>query len=144
MSLLRFSLWPLLAALAGPLPAAVPHGHAHQATNMGLSLDAAGRRWMADTGTVASVRAMQSAVATFERNGGDPAVLGLELQEAMDALIRGCRMTGEAHEQFHRFLERMVEPIHQLQYAPGTDRKAVQDLGAALKQFDEFFEALPE
>lgn len=144
MKTMRSFVVPALAvALAASVQAAEPAAHLHD-QDSGLTLDE-GRRWETDQHTASAVKAMQEAVVKFQETDGDYAALGAALQKELDGLIRGCRMTGAAHEQLHEYVRLIARPIHELKTGDVDEgRAAEQEVAEVLKQFDEYFEPVVE
>lgn len=130
----------------GPGPAAGEHGH-RAADEVELKLDG-GRKWMADQNTADSVARMDELVAKSPARSptaslGDYTRLGTELQEAVNGLIRGCRMTGPAHEQLHLYLGGFFPQVKALAEAkdPAAAKEALAHVTQLLRVFHQFFDA---
>jgi hypothetical protein len=121
------------------------HPHGHEAGS-GLKLND-GRKWMADKHTVDSVAAMKAGIEKAAVKAPTTSVaelhtLGQQLQEQLQALIRGCTMTGAAHDQLHSWIGQLAPEIQSLiQSSDATAGVAsVERISDLLRAFDEHFE----
>ncbi len=103
-----------------------------------IPLDAAGRKWRADSSTLAGIRRMQSRVDTFAQ-GSDVAELQRALQEDFDLLLRQCTMQGEAHDRLHQYLLPLRDRIGALK--EGARDGAVPELKQYLAKYWDYFSA---
>ncbi len=116
------------------------HGHgreqvdAHDA-KLGLGLNA-GRKWEMDEHTRSMFKAMTEKI---EGHAGDDAKsLGVALQADLGELIAGCTMTGEAHDELHKFLVLYMPAVGSLEETGGeSELKKVKDLIGAYPKFFE-------
>lgn len=135
----------VLASMDIPARAADEHPHAHEDAPQ-LSLDA-GRKWEADRHTADSVAAMRSAVRTAPANTAQASIddlhaAGRQLREQLQALIRGCTMTGKAHDQLHAWIGQLAPEIEKLSSAGQVDaaRASLDRISGLLATFDAHFE----
>lgn len=121
-------------------PAASPGGAADPLAAVPLD---SGKRWRADDHTRDMLAKMQAAVQAAA-NDTSPArtkALATELQGLGDELIRGCRMTGPAHEALHAYLGELLPGIHRMAGDDaGKARSARAEVAVVLGRFGEFFE----
>ncbi len=77
-----------------------------------------GEKWGADEHTLSVVEDMKSEVSGLagvgEKNHG---VLAESLTRQLNVLIAGCTMTGEAHDQLHKWLVPFMDNVKQLAVA---------------------------
>jgi hypothetical protein len=125
--------------------AAEEQQHAHEAPSA-LTLDD-GHTWIADKHSADSVAAMKSTIQESPGNAPGASVaelhiLGQQLQEQLQTLIRGCPMTGPAHEQLHTWISSLAPEIQVLTKSAdaGTGRASVERISQLLKAFDDHFQ----
>jgi hypothetical protein len=106
-----------------------PADHAAQA----LKLDD-GRRWKTDEPTRASVATIKERVADKTLEGK---ALGDALDKELQKLIQGCKMTGEAHNQLHYWLEPFMGHVKDLREGKAG---AADKVKASLAEYDKYFE----
>ena len=115
---------------AAPPAASAP---AAAAPATALRLDGA-KRWKADEHTKQAVAALKARLA-------DPALHGQALGDALDkevqALVRGCTMDGEAHNQLHHWLLPLIDQIKGVQQGK---EGAAEQVRASVAAFEAHFE----
>ncbi len=105
------------------------------ATKLGLGLNA-GRKWQMDEHTRSMFKAMTEKIDAHV--GDDAKSLGAALQADLGELIAGCTMTGEAHDELHKFLVLYMPAVSSLEEAGGeSEMKRVKDLIGAYPMFFE-------
>ncbi len=113
-------------------------GHEHadaQATKLDLGLNA-GRKWEMDEHTRSMFKAMTEKIDAHA--GDDAKNLGVALQADLGELIAGCTMTGEAHDELHKFLVLYMPAVGSLEEAGGeSELKRVKELIGAYPKFFE-------
>ncbi len=105
--------------------------HGSAVTTSGLSLNN-GDRWEMDDHTRRMSSKMK--VTFFDADHSDQAslnALGVQLETQMNELIKGCTMSGEAHDQLHLFLADHVPTIQNL--AKADDYDTARKLAIKLK-----------
>ena len=134
---------------AGPAVAADEHPHAHESAPQ-LSLND-GQKWVADKHTADSVASMRSAVAASPAKAPaapvtDLRALGTQLQEQLQTLIRGCTMTGAAHDQLHTWITLLAPEIQALikTEQPATGHATLEKISGLLVSFNEHFAPAPQ
>ncbi len=102
--------------------------------------------WRADDHTHAAIAAMEKVLADRvpPLTATDPApftALGTALQDEIDALIRGCTMTGPDHDQLHVWLDELLPLVRTLREEGSLDarRAALGSLRQHLGRFHEWF-----
>ena len=78
-----------------------------------------GEKWKVDAGTAAGMEDVRTAVNNFD--GGDSENLGKEIKGMLSAIIKGCTMKGEDHDQYHIVLKAMMKESKQLKKGKSTD-----------------------
>lgn len=133
----------------GPASAADEHHHAADAS-AGLSLNH-GQKWIADQHTVDSVASMRSIVGKAPDKPAQTSLeelhaMGRQLQEGLQSLIRGCTMTGPAHEQLHSWISALAPEIEALTRSEKieTGRVSFDKIVELLQAFDTHFESKPQ
>jgi hypothetical protein len=112
-----------------------------------LTLDH-GRKWIADKDTIDTVAAMKSAVQKVSGVSPRPSpaemrTAGANLQELLQALIRGCTMDGASHEQLHTWISALAPQIEKLRTSevPQDGYAAIEKISEILRSFDGHFQA---
>lgn len=108
------------------------HGPANHAASS-LKLDD-GKRWKADEHTRSSIAAMKERAADKSLEGK---ALGDALDKELQKLIQGCKMTGEAHNQLHYWLESFMGQVKDLREGK---EGAADKVKASLAEYDKYFE----
>lgn len=117
------------------------HGHGDHASHQHddgasheLSLND-GAKWQMDDHT----RAMFLSMAEKANDAqGDIKALGTALQADLDKLIKGCTMTGAAHDELHKFLVLYIPAIKNLASKGGPEH--LEKVKELLALYPEFFE----
>lgn len=119
-------------------------------TASGLSLNE-GRKWVADQRTVDSVAAMRSFIHKCPSKIPTASVVelhtvGQQLQDQLQLLIRGCTMTGPAHDQLHTWITALAPEIQLVIKSEDAvaSRGSVERISQLLDAFDAHFEAGPK
>ena len=129
----------LLLFTASLLFAACDHGannHAHspgEKAAQSLKLND-GKRWKVDEHTRVSMFAIRERATGKALEGK---ALGDALDKELQKLIQGCRLTGEAHNQLHYWLEPFMAKVKDLREGK---EGAAETVNAALAEYDRFFE----
>lgn len=132
--IVSLSIIPVFSVGAGQLAYAQDHSHGHHASEVGISglgLNH-GQQWEMDEHTRNMLLKME---ATFFAADHSTQVglnaAGAELKVHLDALIAGCTMDGEAHDQLHVFMTEYIPTIDRL--AQAGDYAAARDAAIRLK-----------
>ena len=109
------------------------HGkkHANQQKHE-LSLNH-GAKWQMDEHT----RKMFQVMAQRTETNETPKALGELLNEDLQKLIKGCTMTGKAHDQLHLFLTPFIPAVKSLAETGST--KALEEVTLALHNYADYF-----
>lgn len=95
-----------------------------------------GQRWKANPETTSGIANMAGILGDYDPATGDPKALKAALEEEFGLIFERCTMTGEAHEQLHRYLL----PIHhQLRDFAGTEAQRAA-LAGHLDAYGTYFE----
>jgi len=93
-----------------------------------------GAKWQMDTHTRDMFKTMSQRVEL----GGDSRALGKALNNDLQQLIKGCTMTGAAHDQLHVFLMPYMSAIKELS-KEGT-QTALEKVKKVLHEYRDYFE----
>lgn len=118
-------------APAPAAPAEAPAAHADHAepadapADLALTLDD-GRKWPMDAHTRAALGAIEARLARgpASEDAAGYRALGADLDAEIQALVRGCTMTGPAHDQLHVWLVAFIPAVGAL--TAGEDVAAAQ------------------
>jgi hypothetical protein len=114
--------------------------HAHSATPVNLNN---GEKWMANAETTEGIHKMSSRIAEFtaQPKTEDYHALSVQLEDDFNNIIQRCTMTGEAHEQLHRFLIPIAENIKQLKSESiEICSGALDKLNKHLAEYENYFQ----
>ncbi|MGD9548407.1 MAG: hypothetical protein AB7V45_12790 [Candidatus Krumholzibacteriia bacterium] len=123
----------VLTACSGPDSTDHPQQTTAEESIPGLSLDD-GAKWVMDDHTRTQFAAM---TARMER-GGDVRTVGAGLQEDLDKLIQGCRMTGKGHDQLHMFLVSYMPAVRGM--AEDGSEESREKASELLRLYPRYFE----
>lgn len=102
-----------------------------------------GEKWSMDEHTRKLVAEMNETVdnATVESHE-DAQKVAKTLSSQLQALINGCTMTGEAHDNLHVFLATFLPAVNRLETAESNEdaRKHFSEVTSQLDTYDEYFE----
>ncbi|NKB68857.1 MAG: hypothetical protein GKR89_17465 [Candidatus Latescibacteria bacterium] len=126
------------------------HGHtshktADQAhtTELALKLDN-GAKWQVDAHTRQAAKKIVKLVdeSAGLKTAAEARALATALDKELAELIKGCTMTGPAHDQLHVFLTAFFAPVGDLQEQTDLDQlqEGQKDLAALLVAYREHFE----
>lgn len=94
-----------------------------------------GEKWPMDDHTRSMFTTMSERLESFE---GDPQALGVSLEDDLSKLIEGCTMTGDAHNELHKFLAVYLPAVGSLADAgQDADLERVKEL---LDLYPSYFE----
>lgn len=143
----RFALAALVAlSLLPTVPATAAEEHRHhEAAAPQLSLNN-GQKWTADKHTMDSVAEMSSLVEKAKAPPAQASVeslntLGRQLQEKLQSLIRGCTMTGGAHDQLHTWISLLAPQIEVLMTSQNIEEQqaGLEKISTLLTSFNQHF-----
>jgi hypothetical protein len=81
---------------------------------------------------------MAALTASFDPAKGDSTVLVKELNAEFQEIFAKCTMTGEAHEQLHRFLEPVQGMLKEMETGVTIDQ--VEELHHYLATYGTYFQ----
>lgn len=126
------------------------HGHSHGGGSsdgkIELSLDN-GKKWDADDHTMERIVSMRKHVmnvgsaAGSDLSGSAYADIQKNLNGELKDLIQGCKMTGPAHDELHKYLEILIPEIENLNRGDvAASKTSLQNIDALLNKFQNYFE----
>jgi hypothetical protein len=131
----------VLAAGCGKADHHESHGEHDHAPGGELRLDD-GKKWPADNHTRESMESIRRSLseagesASQERRG-----LSTQLKQQVDELIRGCTMTGDAHNQLHIFLDKLIPEVERLaEQGEEAGKKTMERIRELIAEYDRHFE----
>ncbi len=126
------SITAVLSVGAGQLAYAQDHSHhTSEAGISGLGLNH-GQQWEMDEHTRTMLVKMEATFFAADHSSQTGLnAAGAELTAHLDALIAGCTMAGEAHDQLHVFMSEYVPAINLL--AQAGDYASARDAAIKLK-----------
>jgi hypothetical protein len=101
-----------------------------------------GQKWTANAETTDGIKNMSAMVNEIgdANDKADCMSLKGQLITEFDALIQKCTMTGEAHEQLHKYLIPLRKKFEALDATDGTGcGKAIDDIRQHLDAFNNYF-----
>lgn len=100
-----------------------------------------GEKWLVDSNMMSFIRKMEKAVTTFDSKKGDYESLSKTLQENLDQLTSNCTMTGQAHDELHKWLLPYIDLVDVLANAENDEqaKSALEDLVDSFETFNTYF-----
>ena len=88
-----------------------------------------GTKWTVDDHTQASAERLAKLAAEAPAIDSQDAAraLGKVLDEELDVLVKGCTMTGPAHDQLHVFLTAFIPQVEKLKNETAVDGQTTHD-----------------
>ena len=125
------------AAPENPSHAGHEADHESHGTGLQLTLDD-GKKWQVDESTRESATRLVALVDGAQTLGTVEAAraLGQALDQELDTLVKGCKMTGPAHDQLHVFLVALFPRVEALE-----EKTELAELQLARTEIGELFEA---
>lgn len=102
-----------------------------------------GKKWKINQEMMVHIDDMKTQVSKFSKgNKKDYAALGKSLTENTNLLTSSCTMTGESHNELHKWLHPYIEIVGELSEAE-DEKEAAEELGKiqeSITTFNQFFE----
>ena len=118
-------------------------GHESHGSELELTLND-GEKWQVDEHTRLSAARLSSLVGGFETiaSVADARDLSEKLDQELDVLVKGCTMTGAAHDQLHVFLLALFPKVTDLQEKTDVSdlQRIREEIGSVLEAYAEHFE----
>lgn len=119
---------------------AVEHTHKHS-DEIVLNGD---QKWQVDTNMMVFIRNMESDINDCDKkkNSDDFSGLAESLEDNLDKLTSNCTMTGQAHDELHKWLLPYMDVVNEFSEAKteGEKEALYNELKEAFVQFNLFFE----
>ncbi len=116
--------------------------HQHPDASEAIELNN-GERWPVDKNMVGYIRNMEADLETFSGTAPqDYKVLSEKLQTNLEALTSNCTMTGQAHDELHKWLLPFIDGVNTLSEANSTAAAAVEvkNLQTSFVTFNQYFQ----
>lgn len=117
--------------------------HESHGVELQLTLDD-GKKWPVDEHTRTSAERVASLVKDSPAIGSaeDARALADALDEELDVLVKGCTMTGAAHDQLHVFLVALFPKVEKLKSAADVEdlQQVKEEIGSLLEAYETHFE----
>ena len=118
------------------------HDHSQKTKISGMKLDK-GKKWKMDEHTRSMFKKMVSSFTASDHSTvAGLQKSGVQLKGEINDLIKGCTMTGDAHDQLHVFLTGYIPAVELL--ASSNDLESGRDQAMKVKVFidmyDDYFE----
>lgn len=125
-------------------PSAVNHSK-HADNGSGLVLNN-GAKWKADSVTNHNVVDLRSIADNFRMlpfpSAGEYQMLGNDLNNALNKMIKECKMYGPDHDALHQWLEPVLKETNELKNISDTSvaRKTFKDIDQRIDHYHNYFE----
>ena len=116
----------------------VEHKHTHSDE---IVLDD-GDKWKVDTNMIVFIRNMENDINKQNADATDFSVLAKALDENLNLLTSNCTMSGQAHDELHKWLLPFIDTAGELSEAGDAkaQRQVYLELKKAMEEFNYFFE----
>lgn len=114
------------------------HHHAEEALQLNK-----GEKWKVDESMMAHLRQMEKDVNTFSgKTAEDHKELAGKLQTSLDLLTSGCTMTGQAHDELHKWLVPYIDMVGAYAESKTAEEAAMhfEKIKVAFGPFNEYFQ----
>lgn len=95
-----------------------------------------GEKWVVDSEMMVYIRAMEKGIQAYSMDK-ETERLSDSLQSNIGSLISSCTMTGQAHDELHKWLLPFMATADSLKEKKG--KNTIEDLNSALKRFHAYF-----
>lgn len=127
------TLMVLVIAVLASCNATHKHEHHHTQDN-GISLNE-GQKWNVNAEMKPFLKRGAQLLHEYSLDeSGDYRILALNLKEQNDSLIRNCTMTGESHEELHKWLHPHLELVKELE-----STKSEEDADQIIARLEESY-----
>lgn len=97
-----------------------------------------GKKWIVAPDMMAHIESMQNGMQVSDEIGLDS--LAKQLKSDLGLLTSNCTMTGQAHDELHKWLLPFIELVDQFDANEGVNKKnSYEELEVSFEKFDEFF-----
>ena len=117
-------------------------GHGHDAESESLKLNE-GEKWKVNAEMLPAIQSMENDISSFESAGSkDYNALAGGLQKNIGLLTKSCTMTGQGHEELHKWLLPLIAEVKALSEA--DDEKVAaekfQKIKASFEDYHQYFQ----
>ena len=116
------------------------HHHDHESEAIELNN---GEKWTVDANMLTHIRTMENDVISFAKvEQKDYKVLSEKLQASIDLLTSNCTMTGQAHDELHKWLLPYIDLVKELSEAI-NEAEALQqfeNIQTSFTTFNQYFQ----
>ena len=116
--------------------------HHHDHENEAIELNN-GEKWTVDANMLTHIRTMENDVISFAKvEQKDYKVLSEKLQASIDLLTSNCTMTGQAHDELHKWLLPYMDLVEELSEAI-NEAEALQqfeNIQTSFTTFNQYFQ----
>lgn len=95
-----------------------------------------GEKWVVDSEMMVYIRAMEKGIQAYSMDK-ETERLSDSLQSNIGSLISSCTMTGQAHDELHKWLLPFMATADSLKEKKG--KNTIEELNHALKRFHVYF-----
>ena len=116
------------------------HHHDHESEAIELNN---GEKWTVDANMLTHIRTMENDVISFAKvEHKDYKVLSEKLQASIDLLTSNCTMTGQAHDELHKWLLPYMDLVEELSEAEDKieAEKQFQEIQTSITTFNHYFQ----
>lgn len=102
-----------------------------------------GEKWKVDANMITHIRNMENDVISFAKvEQKDYKVLSEKLQASIDLLTSNCTMTGQAHDELHKWLLPYMDLVEELSEAEDKieAEKQFQEIQTSITTFNHYFQ----
>jgi hypothetical protein len=102
-----------------------------------------GKKWIANSETTEGIKKMTALMTEFthQPEANDYKSLKVQLETEFNLILQKCTMTGEAHEQLHKYLIPMAEMFKKLNSEDmEVCHKAFDELKQHLTEYENYFQ----
>ncbi len=113
----------------------------HETDGGAIQLDH-GQPWKVDDNMMEIIKKMDDEVASFSgKTYNDYQVLAMDLTEQIDALTSNCTMTGQAHDELHKWLLPYIDLVNDFAKADNPDdaHTGLMKIKTSFETFNKFF-----
>lgn len=100
------------------------------------------KKWTVDTNMMVFIRGMEDDISSFSQDKDEFSTLANDLDDKLNSLTSNCTMSGQAHDELHKWLLPFIETASELKEGGNTKEK--ENTFAELKEsfvlFNKFFE----
>ena len=117
------------------------HAEAHAHQDNAIQLDN-GQAWKVDENMMEFIKKMDNEVASFSgKTYNDYQVLAMDLMENIDGLTSNCTMTGQAHDELHKWLLPYIDLVNDFAKTDNVKdaQAALEKIKSSFKTFNQYF-----